>query len=227
VPSAKPPVKVVFVGDSITEAFVGTSLGLPSSRADGVPEVFERVTAPYKPVHVNGMSGDQTQHLLYRLQASPLPPGLVYVVLIGTNNLGAGFSIRETAAGINAVVSLIAESSPASKVLLSSILPRGDSRGATQSQVAAVNELLSSRPYLPNVLVVSCGGVFAENPASPEAEWTVDEALMPDLLHPNAEGTEKWFAGCLGEAVETALGGTGSGAAEEEKGGTGTGGLSV
>ncbi len=140
---------LILLGDSITEAWSGTGLGVHKFRADGVPEVLESVLTSSSlrldPI-VLGASGDQTQHLLYRLEydhmraaqlktASPegetvvsYDPSAIFVVMIGTNNLGSGELPGPTAKGILAVVDyLLTETADAgSHVMLFNVLPRGD-----------------------------------------------------------------------------------------------------
>ena len=61
-----------------------------SERARGCPQVLEQKFPDYSPL-VLAISGDQTQHLLWRLQNGEWPssiPTATVVVMIGTNNLG-------------------------------------------------------------------------------------------------------------------------------------------
>ena len=66
-----------------------------------------------------GISGDQTQHLLARLEGCEFPVQLqpkVVVLAIGTNNIGAGCSSRETIKGIHALVTFLRRRRPQAKV---------------------------------------------------------------------------------------------------------------
>ena len=98
----KPP--LVFVGDSITETWRGTSVGRPIARASGAPDVLrEKFGDRWDPLAL-AISGDQTQHALWRLQHGELPRGnATFVLLIGTNNLGNGHLPGPTAEGVVAV----------------------------------------------------------------------------------------------------------------------------
>lgn len=140
---------LILLGDSITEDWSGTGLGIHKVRAEGVPEVLENVltSSPLRldPI-VLGESGDQTQHLLYRLQHDHMraaqlkqispdgesvigyDPSTIFVVMIGTNNLGSGELPGPTAKGILAVVDyILTETAQAgSHVMLFNVLPRGD-----------------------------------------------------------------------------------------------------
>ena len=90
---------LVLIGDSITESYLGTSFGTVVARAQGVKETLEEFCGTHALLPlVVGISGDQTQHLLWRLEHGELPagrlrelPGATFVVLIGTNNLGPKF----------------------------------------------------------------------------------------------------------------------------------------
>ena len=61
--------RLVLMGDSITEAWVGTGYGSPSLRAEGVPAVLNETLARHWPPTplVLAISGDQTQHVLWRI----------------------------------------------------------------------------------------------------------------------------------------------------------------
>ena len=61
--------RLILLGDSITEAWRGTGYGELAPRAEGVPAVLNGTLArqwPPAPL-VLGISGDQTQHLLWRV----------------------------------------------------------------------------------------------------------------------------------------------------------------
>lgn len=126
---------VVFVGDSITESFLGTSYDEDDApRLVGVKEVFLDFC---KQQDINplvlAISGDQTQHLLYRLRDGELGnnlksnPKLTFVLHIGTNNIGSGFLPGETAAGMIKVAEYILEETMG-QLLVVLPLPRGDGK---------------------------------------------------------------------------------------------------
>ena len=238
-------VDVLFLGDSITEAMRGTSYGRLSSRAAGIPavmssELFRGRGAPPEyeqggPLRglCLGISGDQTQHLLWRLEHGELPPTLrprVVVVLIGTNNLGAGMDEAQTSDGVLAVVDLLRRRRPATTVLLQALLPRGKRPSRTPDPaISAVNKILERGAAarcvdeLECVHWLDCGHVFEVHVEAPRkgdgdgadggndgvgvpammggitkhaAVVELNQRLMPDLLHPNAEGTKAW-AQCM------------------------------
>src|SRR5204863_5834320 len=76
-------VDVLFLGDSITDAWGGEGHGRGSGAA-----IFEKEYKPLKAANF-GIGGDRTQHVLWRLQNGELE-GIqpkVVMLMIGTNNL--------------------------------------------------------------------------------------------------------------------------------------------
>ena len=87
----------------------------------------------YSPL-VLAISGDQTQHLLWRLQNGEWPstvPSATVVLMIGTNNLGRGHLPGETARGVMAVVyDILRRLDGASRLLVLGLLPEATVRGS-------------------------------------------------------------------------------------------------
>lgn len=172
--------QLVFVGDSITDAW----------RADPQREIFEDYFGPYRPYNI-GISADETQHVLWRIQHGELDgvsPKLV-VLMIGTNNLANAnrMSPRETADGVAAVVAAIRSKLPTSKVLLLGIFPRGNrADDPLRLAVNATNKLIAPLQDGRAVFYRDIGASFL----SPDGTLSGD--IMPDYLHPNAKGYQLW-----------------------------------
>ena len=140
-------IPLMLFGDSITEYWklrVNREVLMKTLRVENERDVF-----------VNGISGDETSHALYRLTHGAFPRATVddIVVMIGTNNLGRAYrlgveysnrmkkadeeclseeqvrAIREeipnAVAGILAVIERIRVMSPNSRIVVLGILPRG------------------------------------------------------------------------------------------------------
>jgi len=143
---------VIFYGDSITESFRGTMSGTTNERMAGnldtFSSIFNKDERNGKRLRVSafGMAGDQTQHLLWRLQHGELSqehPPSVAVLHIGTNNLGRARieaeGEDENIAIENAVPTITKhvlfmlktfhQKAPKTKILLVGLLPRGNGRG--------------------------------------------------------------------------------------------------
>src|SRR5438270_8204079 len=113
-------IDVLFLGDSITDAWGGEGHGEKSPGS----QIFAKEFEPLKAANF-GIGGDQTQHVLWRLQHGELD-GIhpkVLMLMIGTNNTG-GHSAEQIADGITAIVKHIHHKSPHTKVLLLAVFPR-------------------------------------------------------------------------------------------------------
>jgi GDSL-like Lipase/Acylhydrolase family len=121
---------MLIFGDSLTEGWDAT--------------VWERSQAPRGALNA-GVSGDRTDHLLWRLQhgnlAGPQPKAVVQ--LIGTNDLAYGRSPELTADGIRANLEMLRQRLPEARILLLGLLPREESPSALlRVEVAQVNRLI-------------------------------------------------------------------------------------
>ena len=175
------PADVVFLGDSITQGWEGAGKA-----------VWERDVAPLGAVNL-GVSGDRTEHVLWRLQEAPitrLQPRAV-VVMIGTNNLGHGSSNAEqTLAGVRAVLAKVREQAPQAEILLLEIFPRGERINAMRGDIAQINQALRAHPPQ-GVRTLALGDRWVQ------ADGTISKEVMPDLLHLSPLGYEQWAQGML------------------------------
>src|ERR1700757_5032876 len=105
------PYSVLFLGDSLTEGWN--------------PVVWERSLAPRGVLNA-GISGDFTDHVLWRLEHGNFagPPPQAVILLIGTNDLAAHRSPELTADGIRANLVLLRERLPEARILVLGLLPR-------------------------------------------------------------------------------------------------------
>ncbi|SEP44045.1 Lysophospholipase L1 [Methylobacterium sp. ap11] len=163
--------RVVLIGDSITQGWE--------------PTMWELFWGSYAPLNL-GLWGDLTQGVLWRLHNGQWPSSLkpdVAVVLIGTNNAGWRSKPEDTALGVAEIVRFIEARSPATKVLLLGILPRGADASAperpTNAQVTA--------------LIRQCADgktVFFANPGRTMVDGAgrISTNVMFDYLHPTMVG---------------------------------------
>jgi lysophospholipase L1-like esterase len=170
--------KVVFLGDSITDAWRMS----PS---------YKKHFGAYSPLNL-GISGEYTQNLLWRIEHGALD-GLVpkvVVVMIGVNNLGGGFTAQQTAMGVRAVVAAVQGKLPGAPVLLLSILPAGESPDTKlRKKIVEANELIA-KWRVPGVTLVDIGSVLLER------DGTIPQAILRDFLHPTEAGYAR-----LGDAL--------------------------
>jgi len=110
------------------------------------------------------------------------------VLLIGTNNARhSTCTPEEIAAGVRAIIERIAAKSPSTKVLLQAIFPRGAGPDDPWRQrCAQINALLPALADGKRVHFIDINTRLI-NP-----DGSLSKTVMPDLLHPNAEGYEIW-----------------------------------
>jgi beta-glucosidase len=167
-----PDSKLIFVGDSITDVW------------QWVPS-FQKYYGQYDALDL-GISGDQTEHVLYRLEHGELT-GLhpkVAVVLIGTNNTWVD-TPEWIAPGVIAVVNVLHEKLPDTQVLLLAIFPRDAPDSKTRWLVEQTDRLLAEYSA-PKTTYLDIGWYFLD------ANGQIPRSIMKDLLHPTAAGYEIW-----------------------------------
>jgi lysophospholipase L1-like esterase len=172
------PVDLVFLGDSITDSW----------NRQGEAQWLR--FAPLNPANL-GISGDRTEHVLWRLQngtVDGLSPRLV-VLLIGTNNLKASLDERPEwcAEGVRAILEELRVRLPGARILLHAILPRDGPGDVTRARVEAVNRLLHRFADGRTIHFFDAASVFK----FPDGRIRKD--LMPDALHPNPLGYAAWY----------------------------------
>ncbi len=172
-----PDAQLLFIGDSITHGWEGNG-----------KEVWQKYYEKRHAINL-GIGGDQTQHVLWRLDHGNLEglhPKLA-VVMIGTNNAGSGNSSKEIADGVKAVVDKLRANVPDSKVLVLAIFPRDPvATGRLRKVNDAANEIIGKFADNQNVFYLDINQKFLG------ANGSLAKDIMPDFLHPNAKGYEIW-----------------------------------
>lgn len=188
--ATKGGIDVLFVGDSITKCW---------SR-----EGRDVWTARFAPLHGGniGISGDCTQHVLWRLQNGELEniqPKAV-VLLIGTNNISAGDSPADIAEAVGAIVGEIRRRLPETRILLLGVLPRSElASNPVRETVRSVNHLISKLHDADHVIYLDIGDKLLQ----PDGSLTKE--VTKDFTHLTANGYEI-FAGAIQPTVQRLLG---------------------
>jgi beta-glucosidase len=174
-------IKLLFIGDSITDAWSG------SPRDSGQKE-WEKRFAPRGAINL-GIGGDRSQHVLWRLENGNIV-GLkpkAAVLMIGTNNSnGKDNTAEEIADGIKAIVAKLRKELPETKILLLAIFPRGAKPNAQREKNAQASKLASEVADGKMVYYLDIGDKFLE------ADGTLTKEIMPDLLHLSPKGYTIW-----------------------------------
>jgi lysophospholipase L1-like esterase len=159
------PYRVLFLGDSLTERFD--------------PELWRAHMEPRGVLNA-GVSGDRTEHLLWRLQNGNLdgPPPAAMVVLIGTNDLGHGRSPEVAAEGIRADLQYLRQRLPAARIGLLGLWPRAMWPDAPlRSATLAVNRLIRDCGDDRAVVYADIGGLLLD------PDGRLNPEISPDRLH--------------------------------------------
>ena len=174
----KPGIQLVFLGDSITDAFPGRGKA-----------VWSEHYAPFNAVSF-GVSGERTEDTLGHIAGGVLD-GLTpkaVVIMIGTNNIGH-FSDEKpewTAAGVKKIIEEVRAKLPKSKVLLLGVFPRDKKGSAKRVAVEGINAIISKYDDGKTVRYLDITGKFLD------AAGEIPKEIMPDGLHPNADGYKLW-----------------------------------
>ncbi len=178
----KGDVDLLFIGDSITDAWSG-----PGN------EAWAKHWAPRKAVNL-GIGGDRTQHVLWRLEngnVDGIKPKLA-VLMIGTNNSnGNDHTGEEIGAGIKAIVAKLREKLPETKVLVLAVFPRGEKPNPQREKNAKASEIAAGAADNKMVYFMDIGPKFME------ADGTIKREIMPDVLHLSSKAYDIWA-----EAIE-------------------------
>jgi lysophospholipase L1-like esterase len=159
------PYSVLFLGDSLIEGWD--------------PASWQRSFAPRGVLNA-GISGDFTDHILWRLEHGNLagPPPKAVILLIGTNDLAAHRSPELTADGIRANLVLLRERLPEARILLLGLLPREQSPDAPLRRAAAqVNRLIRDCADGEHIVYAEIGDVLLDS------DGRLSVAISPDWLH--------------------------------------------
>jgi lysophospholipase L1-like esterase len=173
---------VLFQGDSITDGW----------RNGAAKKIWDATFGPMKAANF-GISGDRTQHVLWRLENGEFdgtPAPKVVVLMIGTNNIGQKDPEPPSSAiaGIEAILKLIHKKSETTKVLLLGVFPRGEK--PDHPHRALVKEINTAIAKFDDegksVRFLDIGEKFQE----PDGRLTKE--VTPDFLHLSEKGYQIW-----------------------------------
>ncbi len=175
-----PNCRLLFLGDSITHGFDGKGKA-----------VWESHFAQHKAINL-GFSGDRTEHLLWRIKYGAfekIKPAAA-VMMIGTNNTGhLQCPAEETALGVKACIDELRAQLPGTKILLMAIFPRGKEASDPLRRINdKVNAIIKGYADGVTIHFMDINRVFLDE------DGVLPKEIMPDMLHPDTEGYERWAA---------------------------------
>ena len=199
---------LVLIGDSITQ-----TIGEIGGEWAPLRAVWEKHYAPRHALNL-GYSGYRTENILWNLQNGELDfteSPKVVMLLIGTNNTEDQHyphlhTAEEAFAGTKAIVDLIRQRHPTTKILVLRIFPCGGPRSQTSfhrsynrsakalDAARRAGEMTARLADNEHVFWRDIGYVFLR------PDGSINTDLMPDLIHPNAAGAEAWA-----QAIEPTL----------------------
>jgi beta-glucosidase len=175
--------QLVMLGDSITQSWGGSG-----------KKVWKEFWVERNAINI-GVSGDRTQHVLWRLDhglldalSQPNNDVRCVVVMIGTNNSNRNdCTAAEIGYGTEAIVRRLRTRLPKAKVLLLATFPRG-AKPSAQRIKNTRSSAQAAKAFADDDMVVfkDIGARFLE------ADGMLRKAVMPDLLHLNAASYRVW-----------------------------------
>jgi beta-glucosidase len=166
-----------FIGDSITQGW---------ERAGS--NTWHQFYGQRKVINM-GVSGDRTQHVLWRFEQGQLDgiKAKVAIVMIGTNNSNKDDnSEADILEGVTAIVNQIRIRQPDTKILLLGIFPRAKTFCPQRGKILQVNQALAKLDDGQHIFYLDLGSQLIE------PDGTISKSIMPDALHPNAAGYQIW-----------------------------------
>lgn len=174
---------LVFLGDSITQSWGGAwrSVGSPGNA------IWDASFSKFRPVN-QGISGDRTQHLLWRIDHGCLDhvdPKLI-VMMIGTNNL-AHDDPDDIVAGIETLADKITKLKPKTTLLLVSIVRGKSEADPLRRKAEAVNEKIRLLDEHPRIRFIDLRDQFYLPDQSANSDL-----MRPDFIHFSQAGYQAW-----------------------------------
>jgi lysophospholipase L1-like esterase len=170
-------IDLLFIGDSITKGW-----------ARGGLNVWKAHYAPRRAANF-GISGDCTEHVLWRIQNGELDginPTAV-VLLIGTNNINNHDSPEDIAIGVTAIVEEFRCRLPAAHILLIGVFPKRElATHPDRERIRELNRLLARLHARDHVTFFDFGDRLLQ------PDGSISKEIMYDFTHLTPQGYEIW-----------------------------------
>ncbi len=164
------PNEIIFLGNSITD-------GAEWHELFGNPNIKNR-----------GIGGDDTNGVLERLaEVTSSKPAKVFI-MIGTNDLAYGKSVKHVVENHKKIIAQIKEDSPDTKIYMQSILPCDDALHTTRpnEKIREINKQLIKICEVENLIYINLDPAFSDEKGKLNKKYSIDG------LHVNGAGYLKW-----------------------------------
>ncbi|NWK55401.1 prolyl oligopeptidase family serine peptidase [Verrucomicrobiaceae bacterium N1E253] len=184
---ANPDLELIFLGDSISQSWTGPRKRV-SDPSGG--RTFDKQFGKHWKSASFGISGDRTEHLIFRVQhgnVDGIKPKVV-VVMIGVNNINHGHSATQISGGIKQLVASLKQKLPQSRILLLGPLPTAWKSDSPQRLTCdQIHKQIASLGKEPQVRYLNLSEKFLEPDGALKKS-----AYRGDGIHLSGGGYELW-----------------------------------
>lgn len=183
--------KIVFLGDSITEQFIGRSSGIFKMNWSRNKIVFDKYFG--NGVLALGVTGNTFAQLHWRIRNGEVPNELnpkIWWLHIGTNNFRSKCSDKEIVLGIMHIVEEIRSRKPNAIIVVNAILPRSDINNLKWYKISKTNKELGL-----SVNALNDDNVYffdAFHSFYDKSIQNIRQRLHVGHIHLNSKGYEVW-----------------------------------
>ncbi|MCD8173688.1 MAG: GDSL-type esterase/lipase family protein [Alistipes sp.] len=139
-----------------------------------------------------GISADRTYHVLDRLDPIIAGKPRMIFLMIGTNDLGAGFSPGFTAGNIGKIIDRILTESPGTRLYVQTIFPVNDAFGQAHRHVNRDAEIVETNELIKAICAEKGVEVIDMWTALADGNGKLNAAYTNDGLHLTGDGYLRW-----------------------------------
>jgi len=134
-----------------------------------------------------GLSGNKSAHLLKRLERDlfAVNPEIIFI-LIGTNDIAAGFTDTEILSNINIMLEITSKKLSKSKIFITSILPTRNNEPRPNERIRGLNKKIQLKAEKLEVNYLDLYSIFVDDTGQ------LGKELTNDGLHLNEKAYLKW-----------------------------------
>jgi len=187
--AANPGIETVFLGDSITQGLTGHKNRVSDPNGK---RVIDRYCGAHQAIAL-GLSGDRTEHVLWRLQHGQFD-GIhpkVIVLMIGVNNIIAGgHTGEEIAEGTARIVKWLRNNQPRARIVMLGCFSSGKSpQDPRRTEIDALHQRIKPLADGQSIIYRDLRPLFL----TPDGH--LNKCMRGDGIHVNGAGQKAWLEG--------------------------------